>query len=188
MLKRFGPDGMFLDLKELVQENAPNLCKALDEMDAWSNVLDPETGAMYSVPELNSALSARMHPKMFFNKKMLEAVGGGRPDHFLANLQTMARYAKQGARICLTDPSYDVFALHNETMELPLRPCNTLVSVFCHGNEARGITLEGLQYPLHDASLTCDIPLGVSNHYAADHPRISVREGTLLVIVYQDQQ
>ena len=69
-------------------------------------------------------------------------------------------------------------------MELP----TTLVSVFCHGNEARGITLEGLQYPLHDAALTCDIPLGVSNHYAADHPRISVREGTLLVIVYQDQQ
>ena len=69
-------------------------------------------------------------------------------------------------------------------MELP----TTLVSVFCHGNEARGITLEGLQYPLHDAALTCDIPLGVSNHYAADHPRISVREGTLLVIVYQNQQ
>ena len=31
MLKRFGPDGMFLDLKELVQENAPNLCKALEQ-------------------------------------------------------------------------------------------------------------------------------------------------------------
>ena len=118
----------------------------------------------------------------------LYGCGGGRPDHFMANLQTMARYAKQGARICLTDPSYDVFALHNETMELPLRPRNTLVSVFCHGNEARGVTLEGLQYPLHDAALTCDIPLGVSNHYAADHPRISVREGTLLVIVYQNQQ
>lgn len=42
-------------------------------------MLDPETGAMYSVPELNSALSARMHPKLFFNKKMLEAVGGELP-------------------------------------------------------------------------------------------------------------
>ena len=41
----------------------------------------------------------------------LYGCGGGRPDHFLANLQTMARYAKQGARICLTDPSYDVFSL-----------------------------------------------------------------------------
>ena len=78
-LKRFGPDGMFVDLKDLVKDNAPNLCKALDEMDAWINVLDPETGAMYSVPELNSALSARMHPKLFFNKKMLEAVGGELP-------------------------------------------------------------------------------------------------------------
>ena len=78
-LKRFGPDGMFVDLKDLVKDNAPNLCKALDEMDAWSNVLDPVTGAMYSVPELNSALSARMHPKLFFNKKMLEAVGGELP-------------------------------------------------------------------------------------------------------------
>ena len=100
----------------------------------------------------------------------------------------MARYAGMGAQIRMTDPDYDVFALHNGTMALPERPRNTLVSVFCHGNEAHGVTLEGLQYPLHDASLCCDIPLGVSNHYVGEHPKISVREGTLLVIVYQNQQ
>ena len=79
MLQRFGPDGMFVDVKDMVKEYAPNLCKVLDEMDAWSSVLDPETGAMYSFPELDNTLSARMHPKLFFNQKMLDNIGGTLP-------------------------------------------------------------------------------------------------------------
>jgi thiamine pyrophosphokinase len=70
----------------------------------------------------------------------------------------------------------------NGRLTLPPAPAGTLVSVFCHGSAARGVTLEGLSYPLSDAELTCDWPLGVSNAYEAERPEISVTDGVLLVI------
>ena len=165
----------------------------LGDLDSLGRLpaLPPETCLLrYPVEkdDTDTALALEEGWNRGYRSFALYGCGGGRPDHFLANLQTMARYARMGAQIRLTDPSYDVFVLYNGTMELPPRPRNTLVSVFCHGDQARGVTLEGLQYPLNDAPLTCDIPLGVSNHYVGEQPRISVREGTLIVIVYQDQQ
>ena len=74
-LKQYGPDGMFMDLSELVKEYGPDITAAIDTMNAWSSVLDPETGAMYSLPSLSNSYSARMHPKLFLNTKMMENVG-----------------------------------------------------------------------------------------------------------------
>ena len=56
------------------------------------------------------------------------------------------------------------------------------MSVFCHGAIARGVTLQGLSYPLENAELTCDWPLGVSNAYEDRQPMIEVKNGTLLVV------
>lgn len=113
----------------------------------------------------------------------LYGCGGGRVDHLLANLQTMGCYAQKGADIQLVDIHCAMFALHNGSLILPPRPIDSLVSVFCHGAKATGVTLEGLQYPLHNATLTCDYPLGVSNHYRSERPKITVQDGTLIVLV-----
>ena len=68
------------------------------------------------------------------------------------------------------------------TLTLPDRPGGTLVSVFCHGDRAEGVTLTGLAYPLSDADLTGDFPLGVSNRRLEGQPAtVSVRRGTLLI-------
>ena len=40
---------------------------------------------------------------------------------------------------------------------------------------------EGVQYPLRDAVLTADFPLGVSNHILEPTARIAVRQGALAV-------
>lgn len=74
-LKRYGPEGLFLDIYDLVQQYAPNLCARMDETNAWRVVLDPVTNAMYSCPDLSNSVSARMHPKLFLNTKMMQAVG-----------------------------------------------------------------------------------------------------------------
>ena len=58
------------------------------------------------------------------------------------------------------------------------------VSVFCAGGTARGVTLEGLKYPLDHAELTSDFPLGVSNEFVGLPARISVEEGSLLAVSY----
>lgn len=68
-------------------------------------------------------------------------------------------------------------------LTLPPRPGGTLVSVFCHGDRAEGVTLTGLAYPLSDAALTGDFPLGVSNRRLDGQPAtVAVRRGTLLIL------
>lgn len=111
--------------------------------------------------------------------------GGGRLDHLFANIQSMCRFQNKGAKTRLVDETYDIYALHNETLLLPNRPAGTLVSVFCQGERATGVNLAGLKYPLQNATLTCDYPLGVSNCYADQgEARVSVESGTLFVMVY----
>ena len=83
-------------------------------------------------------------------------------DHLLANLQSMARVSRLGASVRLAAPDYDAWALTGPAapgaplapaavLTLPPRPGGTLVSVFCHGDRAEGVTLTGLAYPLSDA-------------------------------------
>lgn len=113
----------------------------------------------------------------------LYGCGGGRIDHLLANFQSMGRYAGMGAAVQLVDSGYTAYAVSNGRLTLPPAERGTLVSVFCHGSWAKGVTLRGLSYPLENGELTCDWPLGVSNAYEAERPTVEVKEGTLLVVV-----
>ena len=45
------------------------------------------------------------------------------------------------------------------------------------------MTLEGLKYPLKDAELTDDVPLGISNQFTGVRSRIAVQDGTLLLML-----
>ena len=57
-----------------------------------------------------------------------------------------------------------------------------LISVFCLGADARGVSLRGLYYPLEGGTLTAGFPLGVSNHFTGAPAEISVEAGSLLVM------
>ena len=57
-----------------------------------------------------------------------------------------------------------------------------ILSVFCLGPDAHGVTLEGLYYPLKDGTLTSGFPLGVSNHFTEKPASITVTDGSLLVM------
>lgn len=113
----------------------------------------------------------------------LYGAGGGRMDHFVANLQLLGGLSRRGAAARMVCPALDVFALTDGTLRLPPRAAGTVVSVFCHGQEACGVTLTGLQYPLTRARLTCDHPLGVSNAYTDAAASVCVEQGTLLIFV-----
>ena len=47
--------------------------------------------------------------------------------------------------------------------------------------EASGVTLAGFFYPLQEATLKSDYPLGVSNVVTQDEARITVKAGDLLL-------
>lgn len=125
---------------------------------------------------------------MGYRQFVLCGCAGGRVDHLIANFQTMARYSQLGADVRLIAPEYDAYTLSNGTLALPHRPEGTTVSIFCHGNQAEGVSIRGLYYPLDNYTLTCDHPLGVSNQHTNESAEISVRNGTLLIIQYLQRE
>lgn len=139
--------------------------------------------------DTDTGLALRHGLMLGFRDFALYGCAGGRTDHLLANFQSMARVSRLGATIRLAAPDYDAWSLTAPcaaapaTLTLPPRPGGTLVSVFCHGDRAEGVTLTGLSYPLSDAVLTGDVPLGVSNRRLDGLPAtVAVRRGALLIL------
>lgn len=106
-------------------------------------------------------------------------VGGPRLDHTLANLQTLVYAENRGAEAYLMGDGFTLTAL--SAGELRFRGCSGGFSIFCHGDRAEGVCETGSRYTLDEAVLTDDFPLGVSNAFAGEETRISVRRGTLIV-------
>ena len=106
---------------------------------------------------------------------------GGRLDHTLANLQLLLWLSRREARGYLYDEKFTYTAVTDGAITIPRGPEWGLLSVFCMGEAARGVFESGVQYPLEDAELTAEFPLGVSNHIMASQAHISVREGSLVV-------
>ena len=57
-----------------------------------------------------------------------------------------------------------------------------MISVFAHSDTVRGVTIEGLKYSLSGAELDNGFSLGVSNEFTGVPARVSVKEGTLLIV------
>lgn len=107
--------------------------------------------------------------------------GGKRLDHTLANLQSLLFLRRRGARGFLYDDDFLWTVVENESLSLTRTVEWGLFSAFCLGDRAEGVDEEGFQYPLRDAVLTPDVPLGVSNHILKPTARIAVRRGALAV-------
>ena len=107
--------------------------------------------------------------------------GGKRLDHTLANLQTLLFIRRRGARGYLYDDDFVWTALENESLTIEKTVEWGLFSAFCLGDRAEGIDEVGFQYPLKDAVLTPEFPLGVSNHILEPVAVITVRKGALAV-------
>lgn len=106
---------------------------------------------------------------------------GRRLDHTMANFQSLAFLRRHGANGFLIGQDFIATVIQNESVTFP-RADAGLLSVFCLGSDARGVTLQGLQYLLDKHTLTCDFPLGVSNHFIGECGKVSVENGTLLLI------
>lgn len=105
---------------------------------------------------------------------------GGRFDHSIASVQTLAYALDHGAFARILDQDTEIL-LCRDRITLPRRDGFTL-SVFAFGGDCTGVSLVGTAYPLENASLTPSFPLGVSNEIIADKAIISTKTGTLLVI------
>lgn len=132
--------------------------------------------------DTDSMLAIRKGLELGYRRFVLYgALDGPRLDHTVANLQTLLFLAEHGAQGYLAGRTHMVTAVKNGTLRFP-ETAEGIVSVFCMGADARGVTLKGLQYSMEDGCLRSSFPLGVSNHFTGEEAAISVTDGTLLVI------
>ena len=106
---------------------------------------------------------------------------GGRISHTLANIALLSDLAARGCSGLMIGQKTWYRVICNGGISFDSTERGYL-SVFCLGDEAKGVFEEGLKYGLRDALLTKEYPLGVSNEFIGKQSRVSVREGTLLLI------
>jgi thiamine pyrophosphokinase len=105
---------------------------------------------------------------------------GGRWDQGLSNVALLALPELIGRRVRLLDLEQEAFLARGATA-IPGEVGET-VSLLPLGGPARGITTQGLYYPLADAELRFERSRGVSNLIVAPPAQVTVREGLLLVV------
>ena len=108
---------------------------------------------------------------------------GGRTDHTYANFQAAHYAAREGAFVRICASNEDIFVFCDSEAVIPRRD-NASLSVFSLDNRSEAVCIRGTKYELEDAILDNTFPIGVSNEFREEQAAISVRKGSLMVIVH----
>ena len=107
---------------------------------------------------------------------------GGRLDHTLANVMLLAMPELAQVRTRIVDGATSVTLLRAGEDEELRGAVGDLVSLLPLGGDVAGITTSGLEWPLHDATLSVGLARGVSNVMTDETARVSITGGLLLVV------
>jgi thiamine pyrophosphokinase len=109
------------------------------------------------------------------------AAFGGRLDHELATVSLLAASRWRTMAITATDGDRYLHVVHGRR-SLNLRPGTTVSLLPWHG-DAGGVTTQGLQWPLDNATLRAGMTRGVSNVAVDTEQEIELDVGVLVVVV-----
>ena len=185
LVRPIGPEDYILaadgGLRHLEQLNiAPH--GIIGDFDSLGYV--PEGAQVFPVEkdDTDAMLAARKGLELGYRDFLFYgALDGPRLDHTIANFQTLQFLADHGATAYLAGRDYLVTVIREETLIFPER-AEGILSLFCLGPDAEGITLRGLHYPLENGTLTAGFPLGVSNHFTGKTASVTVGKGSLLAL------
>lgn len=115
---------------------------------------------------------------------LLGALGGARVEHMFANISTGLYLNLHGVHTILADAKSEMhFLLPEQPLALERKDWMYL-SVFALGAPMTGVTLQGVYYPLQDATLSeLDYPLGTSNEFTEPIAHLQCRTGHGLVVL-----
>jgi len=108
---------------------------------------------------------------------------GGRLDHTVANLQTLAYAKEHGAEAELR--SRDAVCriiFGSESIEIEKKD-GFYLSLFAYSDNCDGVSVSGTKYELDRGKLDNTFPLGVSNEFVDEKAKVSLEKGKLLIIL-----
>lgn len=175
---------------KLCQKEGLNPVLVIGDFDSLGQPPDHPNVVVLPVDKDDTDLMAALRQGLRWGCRVFHiygAVGGDRPDHTLAAYQCLLFLASQGCRGYLYGSGSVITAIKDGKLTLPAAEAG-VVSVFTMSGPAEGVTLKGLHFPLKNARLEPDVPLGVSNRFCGKPVEISVRQGALLIFWDQPQR
>ena len=106
---------------------------------------------------------------------------GGRFDHTLANIQTLAFLSQNGKIGYLVDRNLITTIISNSYLMFD-SCCTGYISVFAYSESAKNVSIKGLKYELDNAVMTNVFPVGVSNEFIGKKATIEAGEGMLMIV------
>ena len=105
---------------------------------------------------------------------------GGRLDHALANIFSLAPLADSGMTIRIVDVGYELVAIKDSVTVSGA--AGDVVSLLSITDRSEGVTTQGLEYAVQDARFDRGSSFGVSNVMTGDAATVSVTSGLLLLV------
>jgi thiamine pyrophosphokinase len=113
-------------------------------------------------------------------RMLVVGAGGGRLDHFLANVLLLAAPAWAGIDVhALIGPAHVAVVRDRITLRGAV---GSTVSLLPAGGPALGITTTGLRWPLRDEALAPGTTRGVSNEMTDPTATVALRDGVLVAV------
>ena len=160
----------------------------IGDFDSYKGELPPEIESR-RLPVEKDDTDTRMCVRIAAERghKHILIIGGlgGRLDHTFANIQTAAGALNSGVHITFRDKGNEFTVIRNSSAAVKKREhCH--IGIFSLSEISRGVSYSGLYYDLSDYTMTSSYPIGVSNEFTADEAVISVKDGTLLIVLAEE--
>ena len=154
----------------------------IGDFDSYSGRVDPDVPTILlptAKDDTDTGYALRYAVEHGYDDITIRYALGARLDHTLANLQSAARAAKNGAFVTLEGEGETVHVFSQGQVVVPVHEGEAL-SVLALTDRCLDVCVSGARYSLDHATLTADYPLGVSNR-GEGNVTISVGEGVLYV-------
>ncbi len=131
--------------------------------------------------ETDTELCIELSDKLKAKEIHLIGALGGRIDHTIANINLLYYIRKRGIKAKIISEKEEIYIAIEEEVTIDGKIGDT-ISILPIKNDAKGVTLKNLEYPLEDYNMEFSRPLGISNVMTDSNCNIKVNEGSIIII------
>ena len=131
--------------------------------------------------ETDTGLALKKAMELGYTHIVIFGGTGGRIDHTIANFQNMLYASRKGVYIEMKDSRHTYTVVTNKEITIK-GEYDSIFSVFAIGVNASDVSIENALYNIKDYDITSDFPIGTSNRFVDKGVKISVNDGSILII------